>query len=117
MKIPSYKSIIPAAMIAMSYFADPDFSYSQTQRDSTQRPEAVQAQKTDTTKKTSKVRYVQNRISLQDSDHCYSATGEGIFLKNFCYNRTLTPNSEFNLEEVFKAVDGKVYHGVVDARR
>lgn len=99
MKIPFKKAIASATMIATSYLANPNESIAQQPG---ARPAAV--------------RTVENIIRLKPNDGCYSATGEGVFLKNFCYNRILTPDGDFDLYDVFETPNGDVTCSVVDAK-
>lgn len=58
----------------------------------------------------------QNRI--YSSDHCLSATGEGVYLKNFCHDLTLSPDSRINLNTMFNfsAISGEVSYDVMTGR-
>ena len=63
-----------------------------------------------------KKKIVENRI--YSSNPTYSATGEGVVLKDFVYDISLNPNSRITLDEVFGlyAKKGDITYTVVDAK-
>ena len=110
--MPSYKTAIAsAAMIAMGYLANPNTVYSQFAKpQATQKSASVQ----DTIKKT---QTLQNRILSKDQSWTFSATGEGIFLKNFVYSLNIDSNSNCDLEGMLSAVKGDVHYEVMGAKK
>ena len=97
MKMPSYKTIIPVAIAALAYLT-PDSAYAQARQPQRQT--------------------LHNRILSRNQE--YSATGEGVLLKDFVYNFTLGHDSRINLDDTFGLYaerGGSVSYGVVGLRK